>query len=69
MSLLVSGVFGDEMKVFSADDKGTVHLGGNNGTGQDTTTDGNETSERALLICNPKCQYISVNFAIIVMLW
>lgn len=50
MSLLVSSVFGDEVKVFSANDEGTVHLGGNNGAGQDTTSDGNETSEGALLV-------------------
>jgi hypothetical protein len=28
-----------------------VHLGGNNSSGQNTTTDGNETSEGALFIC------------------
>jgi hypothetical protein len=51
VSLLVSGVLGDEMEVFSADDKGTVHLGGNNGASQDTATDGDETGEGALLVC------------------
>lgn len=51
VSLLVTGVFWDEVKVFSADYEGSVHLGGNNGSGQDTTTDGNETGERALLVC------------------
>jgi hypothetical protein len=50
VSLLVSGVFRDEVEVFSADDEGTVHLGGNNSSGQDTTTDGDETSEWALLV-------------------
>lgn len=50
MSLLVTGVLGDVVEVFSSDDKGTVHLGGNNGTGQDTATDGNLTSEGALLV-------------------
>lgn len=39
VSLLVTGVFGDEVEVFSSDDQGTVHLGGNDGTGQDTATD------------------------------
>jgi hypothetical protein len=54
VSLLVSGVLWDEVKVFTTDDEGTVHLGGNDGTGQDTATDGNETSEWALLVCkNP----------------
>jgi hypothetical protein len=31
VSLLVSGVLGDEMKVFSADDESAVHFGGDNG--------------------------------------
>jgi hypothetical protein len=51
VSLLVSGVLGDEVEVFSADDEGTVHLGGNDGAGQDTATDGDETGEGALLVC------------------
>ena len=51
MSLLVSGVFGDEVEVFSADDEGSVHLGGHDGSGQDTATDGDEAGERALLVC------------------
>jgi len=51
VSLLVSGVFWDEVKVFSADDESSVHLGGNNGTGKDTATDGDETGEWALLVC------------------
>lgn len=51
VSLLISSVFWDEVKVFSADNEGTVHLGGNNSSGQDTTTDGDETGEWALLVC------------------
>ena len=51
VSLLVSGVLGDEVKVFSADDECAVHLGGNDGAGQDTSTDGDETSKWALLVC------------------
>ena len=50
VSLLVTGVLGDEVKVFSADNESSVHLGGNDGAGQDTATDGDETSERALLV-------------------
>lgn len=50
MALLVTGVLGDEVKVLAADDDGTVHLGGNDGTGEDTATDGDETGERALLV-------------------
>ena len=52
VSLLVSGVLGDEVKVFSADDECAVHLSGDNSAGQDTATDGDETGERALLVCN-----------------
>jgi hypothetical protein len=47
---LVTVVLGDVVKVFTADNEGTVHLGGHNGAGQDTTTDGDETSEGALLV-------------------
>lgn len=52
VSLLVTGVLGDEVEVLAADDDGTVHLGGNDGAGQDTATDGDETSEGALLVCS-----------------
>jgi hypothetical protein len=52
VSLFVSGVLGDKVKVFSADDEGSVHLGGNDGTSQDTATDGDETGEGALLVCD-----------------
>ena len=52
VSLLVSGILGDEMEIFSADDKCAVHLGGNDGAGQDTATDGDKTSEWAFLICD-----------------
>lgn len=51
MSLLVTGVLGDEVKVLAADDDSTVHLGGDDGAGQDTATDGDETGEGALLVC------------------
>lgn len=51
VSLLVSGVFGDEVEVFAADDEGSVHLGGHNGASQDTATDGDEAGEGALLVC------------------
>jgi hypothetical protein len=52
VSLLVSGVLGDEVEVFSADDECSVHPGGNDCAGQDTATDGDETGERALLVCD-----------------
>lgn len=50
VSLLVSGILGDELEVLASNDDGSVHLGGDNGAGQDTATDGDETSEGALLV-------------------
>ena len=57
VALLVTGVLGDEVKVLAADNQGTVHLGGNDGAGQDTATDGDETGERALLVCSHSQYY------------
>jgi hypothetical protein len=51
VALLVTGVLGDKMQVLAADNDGTVHLGRDDGAGQDTATDRNVTSERALLVC------------------
>ena len=50
VALLVTGVLGNEVEVLAADDKGSVHLGGDDGAGQDTATDRDETSEGALLV-------------------
>lgn len=52
VSLLVTGVLWDEVEIFSADDESSVHLGGNDGASQDTATDGDETGEWALLVCD-----------------
>jgi hypothetical protein len=49
VALLVTGVLGDVVKVLSPDDESTVHLGGNDGAGKDTATDGDETGEGALM--------------------
>ena len=51
VAALVTGVLGDEVKVLAADDQGAVHLGRDDGAGKDTATDGDETSEGALLVC------------------
>ena len=51
MSLLISGVFGNEVEVFAADDESSVHFGGNDGACEDTATDRDFTSERAFLVC------------------
>lgn len=50
VSLLVTRVLRNEVQVLSSDDNGSVHLGGNDGAGQDTATDGDETGEGALLV-------------------
>lgn len=50
VSLLVSVVFRNKVEVVSSDDDSSVHFGGNNGTGQNLTSDGNLTSEWALLV-------------------
>jgi hypothetical protein len=52
VALLVTVVLGDVVEVFTADDDGTVHLGGDDTAGEDTTTNGDETGEGALLVCN-----------------
>jgi hypothetical protein len=51
VSLLITGVFGDEVEVFPADDYRSVHLCGDNCSSKDTATDGNQSSERAFLVC------------------
>ena len=51
VSLLVSGVFGNEVEVFSSDDESSVHLGGNDGAGEDAATDGDHAGEGAFLVC------------------
>ena len=58
MSLLISGVFGDEVEVFAADDKGSVHFGGDDGACEDTAADRDFTSERAFLVCRSRISQI-----------
>lgn len=50
MALLVSRVFGDEVKVFAADDESSVHFGGDDSSGEDTAADGDFASEGAFLV-------------------
>lgn len=50
VALLVTGVLGDVVEVLATDDDGAVHLGGDDGAGQDTATDGNLAGEGALLV-------------------
>lgn len=48
--LLVTGVLGDVVEVLAADDDGSVHLGRDDGAGQDTAADGDLAGEGALLV-------------------
>jgi len=50
MSLLVSGVLADVMKVRAADDESSVHFGRDDGAGDDTSADGDLTDEWAFLV-------------------
>jgi hypothetical protein len=50
VALLVTGVLGDEVEVFTADDQGAVHLGGHDGAGEDTAADRDHAGEGALLV-------------------
>lgn len=50
VSLFVSVVLWNVVQVVSSDDDGTVHLGGDNDTSQNLTTDRNQTSEWTLLV-------------------
>lgn len=54
VALLVTGVFWDEVEVLAADDEGSVHLGGDDSSGEDTATDGDKTGEWALLVCETR---------------
>lgn len=50
MALLVTVVLGDEVEVLATDDDGALHLGGDDLTSEDATTDGDITGEGALLV-------------------
>ena len=50
MALLVTVVLGDEVEVLATDDDGALHLGGDDLTSEDAATDGDITSEGALLV-------------------
>ena len=50
MSLLVTRVLWDEVKVFAPNDKCTVHLRADDGASEDTSADGNEAGEGAFLV-------------------
>lgn len=50
MSLLVTRVLGNEMEVLAADDQSTMHLGADDGAGQDSSADGDLAGEGAFLV-------------------
>ena len=50
MTFFISGVFGDEVEVFAANDESAVHLSGDNSTGENTAADGDFASEWAFLV-------------------
>ena len=50
MTLLVSRVFGNEVKVLAANDKGSVHLGRDDCTSEDTAAYGYFAGKWAFLI-------------------
>jgi len=50
VSLLVTGILGDEVEVLSADDQGAMHFGRNDGAGKNTAANGDETGKGALLV-------------------
>lgn len=52
MSLLVSGVFGDEVEVFPADDQSPMHFGGDDFASEDPAPDGDHAGEGAFLVCS-----------------
>jgi hypothetical protein len=50
VSLLITVVLLDVVKIFTADDHGSLHLGRDDGSAQDLTTDADITDEGALLV-------------------
>ena len=67
MSLLISGVFWNEVEVFAANDEGSVHFGGNDGACEDTATDRDFTGERAFLVCKQRVRQTIIIVAISLM--
>lgn len=51
------------VKVVTSYDQSTVHLGRDDGTSKDTTTDGNKTNKWALLVCSSALVTSSSSFS------
>lgn len=50
VALLVTSVLWNKVEVLATDDESAVHLGGDDGSGEDTATDGDLSGEWALLV-------------------
>jgi hypothetical protein len=50
VTLLITVILGDVVKIITTDNKGTLHLGGDNGTSKDTTLDVDLTDIGTLLV-------------------
>ena len=50
VTLFISRVFGDEVKVFAANDQRAVHFSGDDSAGKDTAADGDFASKRTFLV-------------------
>ena len=50
MSLLISRILGNVVKIFAAYDKGSVHFGRDNRPGEDTATNGDFSCEGTFLV-------------------
>ena len=60
MSLLISGVLGNEVEVFSSDDDGSVHFGRYDSSAEDAASNGDHAGEGAFLICRPRMLDFSI---------
>lgn len=50
MSLFISVIFWNIMQVISSNDNGSVHLGGNNSSGQNLTSNGDSSDKWTFLV-------------------
>lgn len=51
MSLLVSGIFRNEVEVFTADDESSVHFGRYDFACENSASDGDHAGEGTFLVC------------------
>ena len=58
MAFFVTAVFGNVVQVVPTDDQRAVHLGGDDGASQDTSTDRDEASEGTFLVCRANVELV-----------